>query len=174
MTGLTHIYCGDGKGKTTAAIGLGIRACGRGKRVLLTQFLKGSDSGERNILEKIPGFTVTPNPDQIKFTFQMNEEELREAAEQCRERFAQAVGAAKQGECDLLILDEVFAACGAGLLAPEVVSDFIRHKPPELELVLTGRNPDPKIVELADYVSEMKKVKHPFDRNVPARKGVEF
>ncbi len=174
MNGLIHIYCGDGKGKTTAAIGLGVRACGRGMHVLLVQFLKGADSGELEVLRALPGFTVFPNPETLKFTFQMNEEERAQAALLCANRFEQAVDSARQGNCDLLILDEVFGAVSTGMLPEEALTEFARSKPPALELVLTGRDPSAQVLALADYVSEIKKVKHPFDRNIPARRGIEF
>ena len=174
MDGLTHVYCGDGKGKTTAALGLGVRACGRGKRVLLVQFLKGSDSGELNVLDALPNFNILPNPENIKFIFQMNETERAETAQLCGARFQKAVQAAADGACDLLILDEVFGAVSTGMLPNEMLAEFIKSKPGNLELVLTGRDPEPEILVLADYVSEIRKVKHPFDRNISARKGIEF
>jgi cob(I)alamin adenosyltransferase len=174
MNGLTHIYCGDGKGKTTAAIGLGIRACGSGKRVLLAQFLKGSTSSELTVLRELKNFRVLPAPEHIKFTFQMTPDELKETAELCSRQFQRAVSAVKAGECDLLILDEVFGAISCGLLADTLLLDLIKNKPQSMELVLTGRDPKPEILELADYVSEIRKIKHPYDRNVPARRGIEF
>ncbi len=174
MNGLTHIYCGDGKGKTTAAIGLGIRACGSGKKVLLAQFLKGSTSSELTVLRELKNFSVLPAPEHIKFTFQMTPAELREAAALCGSQFQRAVSAANAGECDLLILDEVFGAISCGLLANTLLPGLIKNKPQSLELVLTGRDPKPEVLELADYVSEIKKIKHPYDRNIPARRGIEF
>lgn len=174
MNGLTHIYCGDGKGKTTAAIGLGIRACGSGKRVLLAQFLKGSTSSELTALRELRNFSVLPAPEHMKFTFQMTPRELEETAELCRSQFHRAVSAVNAGECDLLILDEVFGAISCGLLPDTLLPDLIKNKPQSLELVLTGRDPKPEVLELADYVSEIKKIKHPYDRNIPARRGIEF
>ena len=174
MNGLIHVYCGDGKGKTTAAVGLGIRACGRGKRVLLVQFLKGGGSGELNVLGGVPGFRVLPNPERMEFTFRMGEAERAEAAKLCGSRFKKAAEAAEAGGCDLLILDEVLNAVGAGMLPEEALLAFLKNKPGPLEIVLTGRGPSPQVLKLADYVSEIKKIKHPFDRGVPAREGIEF
>ncbi len=174
MNGLTHVYCGDGKGKTTAAIGLGVRACGSGKRVLLVQFLKGNTSGELAVLKQLAGFEVMPAPEHIKFTFQMTPRELEETALLCGSQFCKVVSEAHAGSCDMLILDEVFGAIHCNLLTNEMLTDFIKNKPPKLELVLTGRDPGPEVLALADYVSEIKKVKHPFDRDIPARKGIEF
>ncbi|WP_444643376.1 cob(I)yrinic acid a,c-diamide adenosyltransferase [Caproiciproducens sp. R1] len=174
MNGLTHVYCGDGKGKTTAAVGLGVRACGSGKRVLMAQFLKGNGSGELAVLKQLENFSVLPTVPTVKFTFQMTKKELEAAAVLCGNLFCKAVAAAKADECDLLILDEVFAAVNCGLLDGAMLTDFIKNKPQKLELVLTGRGPKPEVLELADYVSEIRKEKHPYDRNIPARKGIEF
>lgn len=174
MNGLTHVYCGDGKGKTTAAVGLGIRACGSGKRVLMVQFLKGNTSGERNVLRELKNFRVLPAPENIKFTFQMTKRELEETAVLCGEQFCRAVSAVNGGECDVLILDEVFGAVNCNLLDNRMLVDLIKNKPQNLELVLTGRDPKPEVLELADYVSEIRKIKHPYDRGIPARRGIEF
>lgn len=174
MNGLTHVYCGDGKGKTTAAVGLGVRACGSGKRVLMAQFLKGNSSSELIVLRQLKNFSVLPAPASIKFTFQMTKHELEETAVLCGNLFCKAVSAVNAGDCDLLILDEVFGAVNCGLLDNGVLTDLIKNKPQNVELVLTGRDPKPDVLELADYVSEIKKVKHPFDRDIPARRGIEF
>lgn len=174
MNGLTHVYCGEGKGKTTTAIGLGVRACGSGKRVLLLQFLKGNSSSELTVLKQIPNFKIMPTPEHIKFTFQMTPRELEETALLCSTLFGSVLAAVHAGECDMLILDEVFGAIHCGLLNRKMLIDLIKNKPKELELVLTGRDPEPEVLELADYVSEIKKIKHPFDHDIPARKGIEF
>lgn len=170
--GFIHIYCGDGKGKTTAAVGLCVRAAGHGKRVLFVQFLKSEGSGERAVLRMLPQVTVTPCPQSIKFTIQMTEEEKREEAEACS-RHLHAVWK-EAGKVDLLVLDEVFGALSAGLLSKDEVLAGLRKKPEALEVVLTGRNPEPCFLEIADYVTEMKKQKHPFERGVGARKGIEY
>ncbi len=174
MNGLTHVYCGDGKGKTTAAIGLGVRACGSGKRVLLVQFLKGNSSSELLALGQLTNFSVLPAPNNIKFTFNMTKRELEETAALCVGLFCKAVSAVNAGDCDMLILDEVFGAISCNLLDNKMLIDLIKNKPQKLELVLTGRDPKPEILELADYISEIKKVKHPFDKDIPARRGIEF
>ena len=172
--GLIHIYCGDGKGKTTAAVGLCARACGCGQRVLLAQFLKDDSSGELSSLRLLPGFSLIPAPKVDKFPFQMNEAERQEAAQRSAQVLAQARRAAEAGECDLLVLDECFGALSTGMLDTEALLDFVEHKPPHLELVLTGRNPPEEFMALADYVSEIRKVKHPYDVGVAARRGIEY
>ncbi len=174
MQGLVHVYCGDGKGKTTAALGLGLRACGCGKRVLLAQFLKGNTSCELTALKKLEHFKALPSPDFMKFTFQMSPQEREETAKLCTAQLEAAVTEAAEGDYDLLILDEALGAAECGLLPDARLLDAIKNKPQKLELVLTGRSPNPEVLELADYISEVKKIRHPYDRNIPARRGIEF
>jgi cob(I)alamin adenosyltransferase len=175
MDGLIHIYTGDGKGKTTAALGLGIRAYGRGFKVLLVQFLKGRDTGELSVFKQFePNFAVRRNPNLQKFVKDLNSRELAEFHAITRELWEDAVRAAERQECDLLILDEVMAALSTGLLPLTAVVAFLKQKPSALEIVLTGRNVPPELVELADYVSEIKAVKHPYEQGIPARKGIEY
>lgn len=169
--GLIHIYCGDGKGKTTAAIGLGVRAAGWGRRVQMVQFLKSSHTGELFSLSKLPNFQVKRSQQQLGFTFSMGEEERRQARQIQQELLSYAAWA--MSHCDLLILDEIMAALSTSMVELPQLLQLIRQKPPHLELVLTGRNPPEELVQLADYVSEICKVKHPFDRGVAARDGVE-
>ena len=170
-----HIYCGDGKGKTTAAIGLSVRSCGRGWPVVLSQFLKGSTSGELNVLRSLPNYHYVEAPTTTcKFVFQMNEEEKTEYGQQVRQHFADTVEAVKKYHAKLLVMDEVLDAVAMGMLSDEALADFLRNRPEDLEVVMTGRDPAPELTELADYVSEIRKVKHPFDRGIHARKGIEF
>jgi cob(I)alamin adenosyltransferase len=174
MKGLVHIYTGNGKGKTTAAIGLGIRACGRGLRVLMVQFLKGSETGEIHTLKKLePGFVLYRGTETRKFTWEMNDEELRLTRKEQEEIFDHALAAAQSGSCDILIMDELMGAIATGMIRIKAVADFIKNKPAGLELVLTGRDAPDELVELADYVSDIKAVKHPMDKGIAARKGIE-
>lgn len=171
QTGLVHLYCGDGKGKTTAAMGLAMRAAGHGLRVLIVQFLKSTPTGELEILKLLPQVKVLRSSEQLGFTFRMNEEQKHRAAVIQQQLFA---GAKEQmQDTDLLILDEVMAAINAGMLQTEQVAGLLRERPAGLEVVLTGRNPPPELIELADYISEIKKVKHPFDKGIAARDGIE-
>ena len=159
---MVHLYCGEGKGKTTAAMGLALRMAGRGKRVVVAQFLKGADSGERYALAMLPQVTLLPLPERVKFSFQLTPEERE--AEQAR-YLALA-------DCGLLVLDEVCAAVNTGLLPlEEVISCLDRAAG---EVVLTGRDPDPALVGRADYITEMGKLRHPFDLGTAARPGVEY
>lgn len=173
MFGLIHIYCGDGKGKTTAAVGLAIRCAGRGNKVLLVQFLKSRDSGELYSLAKLPDIEVMRGKESKKFTFQMNEEEKHALLIEHNKMFEQVLAKIKNGGYSLLILDEVIGALNAKVFEMPKLIEFLRHKPENLEVVLTGRNPAPELVEIADYVSEMRKVKHPMDKGIMAREGIE-
>ncbi len=170
--GLIHIYCGDGKGKTTAAVGLCVRAAGHGKRVVFVQFLKSESSGERSVLRMLPQIVVFPCPHSTKFTFQMTEEEKREEARACSSRLCAAWKEAEKA--DMLVLDEVFGALSAGLLSEGEVLTGLRKKPKGLEVVLTGRDPAHFFLEIADYVTQMKKQKHPYESGTGARKGIEY
>ena len=171
MKGLVHIYCGNGKGKTTASMGLSIRMAGRGGKVVIVQFLKDTQTGELEILKNIPNIQVIRNQEHLGFTFRMSEEQKKHAAQIQQELFAQAVQASKT--CDLLVLDEMMAAINTGMISCQQVEQLIQEKPEHLELVMTGRNPPESLIQLADYVSEINKVKHPFDQGIPARIGVE-
>ena len=170
--GLVHIYCGDGKGKTTTSVGLTVRAAGSGKKVLFYQFLKDNSSSERNVLEKVPGITLVRGREMQKFTFQMDEQELDELRTYNNEMLDKLFEMAK--DYDMLVMDESVYAIGSNLLDEEKLIAHLEEKPFGLEVVLAGRNPSQKLMEHADYVSEIQKVKHPFDKGVSSRKGIEL
>lgn len=172
--GLVHVYYGDGKGKTTAAMGLSVRAAGCGKTVLIVQFLKGRPSGEVHVLQGIPGITLLRGNTGEKFSWSMTEAEKCEARRQGDDLLRTAFQKAQQGACDLLVLDEAIGACSAELLDADVLLALLRKRPEGLEVVLTGRGPREDLLELADYATEMRKEKHPYDKGVLAREGVEF
>ena len=159
---MIHLYCGDGKGKTTAAMGLALRMAGRGKPVVIAQFLKGADSGERYALSLLPKVTLLPSTPEER------------AAEQKRylRLIAQARTAAREIPDGLLVLDEVCAAVNTCLLPLEEVLSCLEAA--ACEVVLTGRDPAPELLARADYVTEMKKLRHPYDRGTAARQGVEW
>lgn len=174
MKGLVHIYTGDGKGKTTAAIGLGVRAYGRGFKVLMVQFLKGAETGEMFTVEKLgPRFTLKRGIESVKFTINMNRQELEETAREQEKLFDFTMRSAISGEWDLIILDEIMAAISADMVKIQDVADFLKNKPEQLEVVLTGRNAPAELIELADYVSDIKALKHPVNKGINARIGVE-
>ena len=166
--GLVHLYCGDGKGKTTAAMGLALRALGQGMRVVVVQFLKNGTSGELEPLKEL-GAAVYSGQPGAKFTFQMNAEEKAQATKENNARLAEAL----QQPCDLLILDEICAARNSGMVDEALAKQAVLERPQHREVVLTGRNPPEELLQLADYVSEIKKVRHPFDRGIAARDGIE-
>lgn len=171
QTGLIHIYYGDGKGKTTAAVGQAVRAAGYGYKVLFYQFMKDNSSSERKSLEALPNVTCVKGQEQVKFTFQMDEAEQ----EEMRKYYKQELGMLreKSKEYDVLVLDEAVCAVGVGGLEEAELISFLKNKRESLEIVLTGHTITDDLLEIADYVTEMKKVKHPFDRGIVARKGIE-
>lgn len=172
--GLIHIYCGNGKGKTTAAVGLAVRAAGAGMRVRFVQLMKGNETSELSSLKLIPSITVDRCDKNYGFTFNMSEED-RNSISACHNRIlSRCEVLAEKGELDMLIIDEFNAAYEYGLLDKELADRLILNKPKPLELVLTGRNPDEKFVAAADYVSEINALKHPYKSGVSARKGIEF
>lgn len=169
-----HIYCGDGKGKTSAAIGLAVRAAGRGRKVLIVRFLKHDDSGEVRSLSRIPDICVKACEKSFGFFCQMTQEQKEEAREYYGSLFRRVWTEAVEKKFDMLVLDEIVAACRHGLVCEDTVRKCLQNRPGNLEVILTGRNPSAKMLELADYVSEIRKRKHPFDRGIPAREGIEF
>jgi len=175
VKGLVHIYTGDGKGKTTAALGLGMRAYGSGLVVLMVQFLKSMETGEKKVIDEfLPGFKMHRGKGASKFTWDMTPDELKELKAEVHDLFKYAQDAALKGDCDLLILDEILGCIAGEFLSVKEVTDFLKNKPEGLEVVLTGRNAPSEIIELADYVSEIKCIKHPYQKGIPGRKGIEF
>ena len=172
--GLIHIYCGDGKGKTTAAVGLAVRAAGAGKKVLIARFLKNSRSAELISLAKIPGITVLPAEKEFGFIRSKDNPVRKEAAEYYGKYFETAVRMAQEEGFDLLVLDEINAAVSLEVEDIDRVSAFLENKPEILEVVLTGRDPAPVICQMADYISEIRKVRHPYDQGIRARSGIEY
>lgn len=172
-SGLVHLYCGDGKGKTTAAVGLAVRHSGRGGKVVFAQFLKDGTSGECCVLVKLGVTVLAANP-VGKFSFRMTEEEKAETAAALGRTFDAATGFAVRERATLLVLDEVCAAVNCGFLPEKTLTEFLESRPDSLEVVLTGRDPSENLQVHADYITEMKKRRHPFDEGVAAREGIEF
>ena len=174
LNGLIHIYTGDGKGKTTAAVGLTVRAQAHGFRVLFVQFLKNGQSGEVNVLRQLPGVRVYSGPADMKFTYQMDEDDKSRTRLLHDLLFDQAVAAARSGEIDLLVFDETFGAIATDLLDSDAMFEFLKTKPESLEVVLTGRDPETRFTDLADYVSAIVCKAHPYNRGILAREGIDF
>lgn len=171
MTGLIQIYTGDGKGKTTAALGLALRAAGRDKRILIIQFMKKWDYGELNSLQNIPQITIkTFGTKDFVYKGKAKEIDFQEA----RKAFTAGAEGVLSGEYDIVIFDELNVALDFGLLELEEVLEFLKNKPEEIEVVLTGRNAPWQLIELADLVTEMREIKHPFQRGINARIGIEY
>lgn len=171
--GLVHLYTGGGKGKTTAAVGLAVRALGAGKRVLFCQFLKGGDTAELEPLSRL-GARILRAKHGVKFTFQMTPEELADARARHESCLADVQAALAGGETDVLILDEAVDAVNAGLIDGEALARTLSGRPAAVEAVLTGRNPDARLVALADYHTEFVCRAHPYQKGIPARRGIEY
>jgi len=167
---MIHIYTGDGKGKTSAAMGLAIRAAGHGKKVVIVQFLKGNDTGELHSLGLIPNITVIRNSEAKGFFHTVPSDIRLKITEENNDNIRKALAL----PYDLIVLDEICAAYDLKAIDRKVVDDLLRDFSPEKELVLTGRNPPQHFCDAADYISEIHKVKHPFDLGVQAREGIEY
>lgn len=174
---MIHVYHGDGKGKTTAAMGLALRFVGRGRRVLVCQFLKDGSSGEVRVLGSMDGVRVLADTPPVKFSFRMSDQERAAARVEHDEHLAQAIRALREGDADLVVLDEAISSINAGMLDRELVAEALELAAGEQdgpELVLTGRNPPAEVLLRADYITEMRCERHPFEAGVRAREGVEY
>lgn len=169
--GCVQIYHGTGKGKTTAAVGLLLRAAGQGFSAGFAQFLKDGSSGECRLLASLPGITLFPFLPEVPFTFAMTPEQRDEAAA----FYAGLLERVEQRrDLDLVVLDEVLDAVNAGLLPEESLLHFLKNRPSGQEVVLTGRNPSETLCQMADYITDMRAVKHPYASGQEARRGVEW
>ena len=169
--GYIHIYTGPGKGKTTAALGLGLRAAGAGFKVHMIQFMKGRRYSELDALEKLQNFTFSQHG---RDEFVSKENPAQIDIDLAQEGFKHAKDIIKSGKYDLVILDELNVAVDYNLISLEDVIKLMKDKPEKLELVLTGRYAHPEISTLADVVTEMLEIKHPYQQGINARKGIDF
>jgi len=167
--GKVHVYTGNGKGKTTAAIGLAIRALGAGKKVFIAQFVKGMRYSELNLLEKMDNLTVkqygrdcfiVKKPERADIDF-------------ARQGLAEVAAVLKRGTHDLVILDEACIAIFYNLFALEELLEAIENRAPQVEVVVTGRYAPQQLIDIADLVTEMREVKHYYTKGVSARNGIE-
>ena len=170
MKGYVHVYTGNGKGKTTAAIGLAIRAAGAGMRVYIAQFVKGMHYSEIDALDRYVDRITLKQYGRDCFIEKEPEEADIQAA---RQGLEEVKGVLASGDYQMVILDEANIATRYNLFSPDELIKVIRSKPESVELVITGRNADPKVVALADLVTEMKEIKHYYNRGVQARAGIE-
>lgn len=171
--GYVQIYTGNGKGKTTAALGLGLRATGRGFKVLMVQFLKGTDSGEYENVKNLEGFKMVQIGESDKFTWKLKEAELEELRRKIQIEFNSITSELNWESIDILILDEVMAAITTGLIEVEEICKIIDNKLDKMEIILTGRNAPIELVDRADLITEMKAVRHYMEKGVKARIGIE-
>ena len=167
--GLIQIYTGDGKGKTTAALGIALRASGHGLKVIFIQFIKGIATGEHKFIQKYLPFEIV----QLSSgnCFQKNGEQLGKEVKQTLEFTREILLGSKY---DMVILDEIFIALSQNLITTKDIMDLLDMKPDTVELVLTGRNAPPEIVQRADLVTEMLMIKHPFNEGITGRLGIEY
>jgi cob(I)alamin adenosyltransferase len=169
--GKIHVYTGSGKGKTTAAIGLGIRASGANNKIFMIQFMKGRKYSELITIEKIPNFEYIQygrdefvskeNPDKIDIDL-------------AKKGYEHAKKIINENKYDMLILDEINVAVDFNLIDVNKVLKLIQYKPDKMELVLTGRYADTEFVKIADIVTEMLEIKHPYQTGLEARRGIDF
>lgn len=186
---MIHLYTGDGKGKTTAAIGLAVRAAGDGMNVFFSQFMKGNDTGELHALRQLPNVRILRSDRDFGFYRSQTPEDKAALTEIHNQILDELITAARSGQTQMIILDEItypvqwhlldegklreLLACAGGHAVSSAVQqnslpDFLP------ELVLTGRNPADFLTDTADYITEMKAVRHPFTKGVGARRGVEY
>jgi cob(I)alamin adenosyltransferase len=170
--GLIHVYTGDGKGKTSAALGLAVRAAGHGWRTYMGQFLKGQEYGELETAKLLTGRLTIEQYGKPSFVHmkKATPEDVRLA----QEGLARACQAMLSAEYDIVVLDEINVALYFDLLTVEDVLSVIDKKPGDVELVLTGRRVPYEILARADYITVMQEVKHPYQQGTTARKGIEF
>ena len=170
--GLVQVYTGDGKGKTTAALGLALRAWGRGLKVCMIQFMKkGEDYGEILAIRKLEGIDLYQFGSERLITRSSIHQEDIELAHRA---LTLAEGAMASGEYDVIILDEINVAMFFGLVSPDEVLTVLRNRKKDVEIIMTGRNAPLEIIEEADLVTRMVAEKHPYDKGVIARAGIEF
>ncbi len=171
--GLIHIYTGDGKGKTTAATGLAVRACGAGRRVYIVSFLKTAQSGEIDFINSIKCGNLKVFRFECEHGF-VHDNRDDGICKDTKEALGFINDALKNEKCDMLVLDEIICSYNFGYVTKEEIKEIIENKPCGCELVLTGRRAPDWLVDMADYVTEMKAVKHPYNEGIDARKGIEF
>jgi len=169
--GLIHVYTGYGKGKTTAAIGLGVRATGDGLKVIMIQFMKGRRYSEIDALEKLENFSLVQFG-RDEFVSKKNPEKID--IDLALKGFEYAKKILKEGKFDVVILDEINVAIDFNLILLDDLLKLISNKPDNVELILTGRYAHPEIVRVADLVSEILEIKHPYQNGIESRKGIDW
>lgn len=170
---MLHIYCGAGKGKTTAAIGLAVRGAGAGMSVRFVQFMKGASTSELLVLENITGLEIRRCDRDYGFFNNMSEADKSEIT-RCHNALLEFAFGGEDTASKMIILDELCSAYAHGLMDKELAKQLILENKDNSEIVLTGREPAYEFIKSADYISEIRCVRHPYERGISARKGVEF
>lgn len=172
--GLVQIYTGEGKGKTTAAIGQGVRSAGYGLKVVMVQFLKGGYTGELTTIANIDNFNIYRFEKERDFVWNLSEDEKEELKKEIRIGYEFIKKHIDECSCDVLIVDEIMGAHYNNFVSVDEIKYLINNKKQSMELILTGRDVPEEIIELADLVTEMKMIKHPFEKGIGAREGIEY
>lgn len=172
---MIQLYCGDGKGKTTAAVGALVRAAGRRRKIIFAQFMKGQTTGELAILETLEGITILRSCRAFPFFAKMTQEQKQELAAMHGQMLDEILEALLSGRADFVVLDEVTHACRFGLLDQEKLERILAcGKCSAIEIILTGRDAPERLREVSDYISEIRCVRHPYTDGVKAREGIEL
>ncbi|MCM1046045.1 MAG: cob(I)yrinic acid a,c-diamide adenosyltransferase [Candidatus Gastranaerophilales bacterium] len=174
---MIHLYTGEGKGKTTAAIGLCIRAAGRGQSVCFSQFMKGNDTGELYVLEGLPNVEILRSRKNYGFYASMSEADKRELAKVHNDILDSLLEKAGSGACRMVILDELTYPVKWGLLDLEKLERLLKlgkEDVGKVEIVMTGRDAGDLLIDAADYITRMECVRHPYEKGIAAREGIEF
>ena len=171
---MLHIYHGNGKGKTTSVVGLAVRYAGAGGKVLFMQFLKNGTSSEIHLLKKIDGIIVSCCESCNKFTFQMNEDEKNAVIQEHNKMLDKAKAFIEENSECLVVMDEFLDAYNKNMLDTVKADKILLLIPDSAEVAVTGRSPHEKFIEKADYISHIKAEKHPYEKGIPARKGIEY
>lgn len=169
---MIHLYMGDGKGKTTAAVGLAVRASGSGMQVLFSQFMKGNNTGEIHSLEMIPNIKILRSEKQYGFYRDLSEAEKLELTEVHNQIMDELLKTAYNGQVQMIILDEITYPARWNLVDVNKLKKLLQNE--SVEFVLTGRDPEGFMLDCADYITEMRKVRHPYEKGIKARVGVEY
>lgn len=173
MKGLVHVYTGDGKGKTSCSLGLTLRALGWGKKVCIVQFVKGyKEIGELNFAKTCDNLTFIQISDTNKLD--IHENDVISRKKDAKKSLEIAQNEIFSSKYDIVILDEINCAINYNLIEIEKVIELIKTKPLNVELVLTGRDAKEEIINLADYVTELKMIKHPYQKGIVAREGIDY
>jgi len=171
---MLHLNFGNGKGKTSSAVGLGIRSAGRGKNVLMIQFLKCQETGEQLFLRDCPNFIIKRFESEHNFIINPNAEQKAQLTAEIAVAIEFATAQIQERKCDVLILDEVLDAVELGFLDEAKLINLVNIGKNDIEFVFTGRRASAELIDFADYVTDMVSIKHPFQKGVKAREGVEF